>query len=62
MHCQITILDFKRKIRTWTGIQTSDLQISNLELYYLGYPGSIDGVSLNLSLEKQCYARRFGLN
>ena len=42
---------FKRKIRTWTGIWTSDLQISSLALYYLIYPGSIEGTGLNLLLE-----------
>ena len=29
-----TILDFKRKIRIWTGIWTSNLQISSLALYH----------------------------
>ena len=42
---------FKRKIRTWTGIWTSDLQISSLALYHLSYPGLIDGTGLNLPLE-----------
>ena len=42
---------FKRKIRSWTGIRTSDLQISSLALQNLSYPGSIDGTGLNLSLE-----------
>ena len=43
--------DLKIKIRTWTGIQSSDLQISNLALYHLIYPDSIDDAGLNLSLE-----------
>ena len=40
-----------RKIRNWTRIWTSDLQISSLPFYHLSYPGSIDGTCLNLSLE-----------
>ena len=28
----LPILDYKKKIQTWTGIQTSDLQISSLEV------------------------------
>ena len=43
------VFKFKRKIRTWTGNWTSDLQISSLALYYLSYPGSLDGTGLNLS-------------
>ena len=46
------ILDFKRKIRTWTGIQTSDLQISRLTLYYLSNPGSIGATGQYLSCWK----------
>ena len=34
-----------------TGIWTSDLQIYSLELYHLNYPGSIEGIGLNLSFE-----------
>ena len=49
-----TFLDFKRKILTWSEIWTSDLHISNLQLYHLSYPGSIDGSGLYLSLENQC--------
>ena len=45
------LLDFKRKIKTWTGILTSDLQISSLGLYNLSYPDSIDGTGLNIFLE-----------
>ena len=41
----LEVLQFrlKRQIRTWSGIWTSDLQIYSLALYYLSYPGSIDG-------------------
>ena len=42
---------FKRKIRTCTGILTSDLQISSVALCHLSYPGSIDGKGLNFPLE-----------
>ena len=42
------LFKFKRKIRTWTGIWTLDLQISSLALYHPSYPGSIDGTGLNL--------------
>ena len=49
----INNLKFKRKIQTWTGIQTSDLQISSLAFYHLSYPGSIDGTGLNLLLESK---------
>ena len=42
---------FKRNIRTWTRIWTSDLQICSLALYHLNYPGSSDGTGLNLSHE-----------
>ena len=45
------VLDFKTKIRSWTGNWTFDFQISRLALYHLSYPVSIDGTSLNLSLE-----------
>ena len=43
---------FKRKVRTWTGIWTSDHQISRLALYPLSYPDSIDGIGLNILLER----------
>ena len=33
------IFKLKRKVRTWTGTLTSDLQISSLALYHLSYPG-----------------------
>ena len=39
---------FKRKIRTWAGILTLDLQITSLAFYHLSYPGSIEVL-------KQCY-------
>ena len=55
------VFNFKRKIRTWTGIRNSDLQISSLVLYHLSHPGLIDGTGLNISLEKKCYARCCGL-
>ena len=38
---------FKRKIRSWTEIWTSDLQISSLALYHLSYSGSIDCTGIN---------------
>ena len=36
---------FKRKTQTWTGIWTSDLQISILALSHLRYLGSIDRIA-----------------
>ena len=47
----ISILNFKRNILTWTGIQTSHLQISSLALYHSSNPSSIDDANLNLSLD-----------
>ena len=41
-------LEFKRKIRTLTGIRTSDLEISSQAFYHLSYHGSIDGLNLSL--------------
>ena len=54
-------LDFKRKIWTSTGIQTSNLEISGLALYDLSNSGSIDGTGLNLSLEGSANERPFDL-
>ena len=45
--------DFKKKIWSWTGIWILDLA-----LYYLSYPGSIDGTDLKFSLESK--AMHFG--
>ena len=44
--------DFSERNRSWTGIRILDLWISNLALYQLSHPGTIDGISLNLSLDK----------
>ena len=51
MPWEIKILVLKIKIRSWTGIQTWNLQISILALYHLSYPGSVDGTDLNFSPE-----------
>ena len=48
---RITVLDFKRKILSWTRIRTLDLHTSRLVLYHLTHPGSIDGTGLNISLD-----------
>ena len=54
------ISDFNRKLRTLTmkekafgnlGIRTMDLHIPRLAVYHLNYSGSIEGTSLNFSLE-----------
>ena len=45
---EIAVLYFKRNIRTWTGIWTSDLQISSLALYH---PSSFGSTGLNFYLE-----------
>ena len=50
------VFKFKRKIRTWTGNWTSDLQISGLAIYHLSYPDSIDGTGLKLPLESNAYS------
>ena len=55
--------DLKRKIRTWTGIRSSDLRISSPALYRLNYPGSHASSFSNLSLETDgTLARRCGLD
>ena len=46
----ILLLYLKRKIRTWTGILTSDLRISRPALYHLSYPGSHASSCSNLPL------------
>ena len=51
----------KYTFRFQEKIRTSDLLISSLALYYFSCPGSINGTRLNLSVERQYYARRFGL-
>ena len=45
------MLDFKRKIQTYTRIRTLDFQISSLALSHLSYSSSIDSTGPNLSLE-----------
>ena len=56
LHTEL-LLNFKRKIRTWTGILTSNLQISSLALYHLSQArdlevrGSNPGPGSNFSLE-----------
>ena len=55
----IILKDFKRKIRTWNEIQYSDFQMSSLALCHFSYPGSIDSLGINISLESNDNARRF---
>ena len=58
---KFTLSDLKRKIRTWTGIRTSDLRISSPALYHLSYPGSHASSCSNLPLEADAtLARRCG--
>ena len=53
-------LIFKRKIRTWSGIQISDLQIPSLALYHEVSLFNRRYRSKFISW-RQCYARRCGL-
>ena len=47
----VLLSDFKGNILTWTGIQTSDLQIFNLALHQFSYPGSMAGEWSSARLE-----------
>ena len=44
-HIKFQNFIFQEKIQICNGIPTSDLQISNLALYNLSYPGSIDEIN-----------------
>ena len=50
-----------RKIRVWTKIWTSDLQISSLALYDLSYPGYIERSEVQIPIQVQIFLLNLNL-